>query len=161
MSDFEIAYLAVSSESEMFRYISKDLRNNYEMALAALRKDISKVPYITTYREKLFQDINVVKIFIEYDGSFLRYANQELKNNYQLVKSIVQNNGNNLIYASKELQNNKELLEELKNNRKSIESENIDWYNERMEVLKMLKEETYLKQIVKSIFNSSAKKIKF
>lgn len=97
------------------------------------------------------------------NGLVLNYASRRIQNDKQMVLLAMKTNVISLKYASEILQNDKELLEILKSadiNTTKLK-QNINWYEERMDVLNTYERKQELELLLKDKKMSSTMKHKF
>ena len=127
------------------------------MILQAINNEPKQIMHI----EHLFKkESQVVKAALLGRGELLEQAPDIYKNDRELILSIMKKNINHFKFANDKVQNDRELLEILKEHRHSIEEINIDWYNNRMEVLLRYKEEDEIKDNLNNGNDKSKLKIK-
>ena len=75
----------VSLNPFILEYVTSDMKNNYDVVLAAVTSNIG-------------------------DGYILKYASDNMRNNYDIVLAAVNNNGNALLFANDNLQDNYDIV---------------------------------------------------
>ena len=99
---------------EFDRYLAKELSNDRELILEAVKRNGHDLEYAS---RKLKNDFEVVMEAVKNRGLSLYHASKKLKNNFDIVMEAVKNDGEALIYASDEMKNNPNIaLEAVKNN---------------------------------------------
>lgn len=129
--DIEVVKMAIKDDYYNLEYASNRLKNSEEIALYMLENDcynrtfiflgteliqnkdfINKI--IKDYPDKLeilisdiFYNIShnedIIKMLVEFNGKYLRYASSELSRNKDIVKKALETDENNILYADIEL----------------------------------------------------------
>ena len=107
------ALSAVNADPQSLRYVSKHLRNNREIVMAAVNGRISiplGISILKYASDDLRNDPKVVLAAVKKDPFELRYASSELRNDRDLVSKAVRAHGSALWFASSELRNDRDLV---------------------------------------------------
>jgi hypothetical protein len=115
--------------------------NNKKLVLKKINQDAASLKYAS---EELRGDREVVMAAISKVGLLLNSASKELRNDKELVLVAVKKDGMALYSASEFLQSDKDLLLELEKFGENARRFFPKWYWERMEVLKVYKEQELL-----------------
>lgn len=97
----------VSKDWAAFQKISKELRDDKDVVLAALRCDPENFDYVS---ERLRSDREVITVMIEGDGGTLEKLSPELQNDDAIVKAAALSNGLSLRFANEKFWTNRYLV---------------------------------------------------
>ena len=93
--------------SRVIMHSSKSLKNNYEVVLAAVKKDAHMLEYVS---ESLKNEKVIVLEAVKQDGYALEHASEELRNNKDIVLEAVRQKPRSLRYASEQLKDDKDIM---------------------------------------------------
>jgi hypothetical protein len=93
-----------------FNNVSKELKNDKEVVLAAIQQKCKKYSILANVSERLKDDKDVVLAAVNQNGKLLVHVSKELKDDKDVVLAAVNQNGLALQYASKEFKNNRTIV---------------------------------------------------
>lgn len=164
-NDEEIASIAVAKDSDNFKYLSEELRNNKQILEIALRQYQFGNSPLEFASNNLKNDTEIVMLAIEKDSLYspiaFSFASDNLKNNKQFVLEVVKKNGFTLKFASIILRRDFEVgLEAVKNEYRSFEFVSESLKNDVDFILESIKIDTRIKQYLepKMLKHPSVKK---
>ena len=97
-------------------YISEELRNDRDFAVAALRENVAAVQY---FSKELIRNVKAIAMVAVKQGELnLKECSLELRNDIEFVMEAVIKDWRSMRYASKELKNSKQFLVRLLNRTK-------------------------------------------
>lgn len=100
--------VAVSHNGLALKHVSEELRNNYDVVLAAVKQNGNAIQYASN---ELKSNYDIALIAVTQKGMAIEYLKDDLKDNDKIVLSALNENKNSFQFASSELQNDKQLLE--------------------------------------------------
>lgn len=183
-NDKDVALVMVKSKGLYLRSVSKNFRDDKEIVLEAVNESGYALKYAS---DTLKNDPEIIRVALQNNGEALMYAPPNFKNDEETVLLAIKNSAYALNYASEMLRNNKgfaikamrenvcaiihmpilvqdekEVLELLrKNKNKVFELGDMQFFfNEKMKVLEILEEDSWMRSNVQAS-NISVKKRKF
>lgn len=111
--DFNIVACAIKHYPEAINHASLRLQYNISLVKIFLESCIPNgaLPSASILNNDIFTDIDIVKLFLKYDGLILENLSPELKENYDIVYQAVTKNGLALRYAHPVLKKNIKVVE--------------------------------------------------
>lgn len=141
-SDKDVMLELMKIDGSKFSKLPIHLKEDRDIILASSTNYPHILPILA---HQLRNDKELVINCVSQKGGLLTYASKELKNDKEVVETAMKNNLLSLVHASETLQINLDLLRLLNNNPPSYVSDS-PYYAERMEVLKILEEEAWMKE---------------
>ena len=133
------------NDGEALRYASDDLRDDYEVVLAAISKDVVSICYAS---DELKNNKSIMLIAIKKDGLNLKHASKELRSDYEVVEIALKQDRNSFNFASKEIHGNKGLLKIYFTNFSEQDCSDVDFYKECKFKYNLLKEQELLEKTI-------------
>tara|TARA_R110002072_G_scaffold301723_1_gene482146 strand:- start:2350 stop:3345 length:996 start_codon:yes stop_codon:yes gene_type:complete len=107
ISDKQTALKVVSDDYEQFQCCSEELKNDWDVVLAAVKNYGLNLEYASS---DLQANEEIVNEAINENGEALKFASAKLRAKKSIVLKAVKNNGPAIKYASDELKNDPELV---------------------------------------------------
>ncbi len=108
-SDRDVVLMSVSAVGEYLEFASKELQDDAEIALAAVKNSASKtaMPYVS---ERLKSDVKIAKAAIRNFWDAVEYLSEDGKNNKEIILSALKKDGMYFKDASPNLKRDPEVI---------------------------------------------------
>ena len=107
ISDKQTALKVVSDDYEQFQCCSEELKNDWDVVLAAVKKYGPNLEYASSDMQA---NEEIVKAAINENGEALKFASDELRAKKSIVLKAIQNDGHALKYASDKLRSDRSVV---------------------------------------------------
>jgi hypothetical protein len=108
-NDLDVVLSAVSRCGQQLKYASTDMRDNYDVVLAAVRANDGD-SILSFASERMRNERAIVQSAIEKNGLDLQYASNLLKSDFEMCLKAVSNNYKSFAHVSLSLRNNDEFV---------------------------------------------------
>lgn len=108
LNNKEIILNAVSQDGELLRFASDGLKNDNDVVMAAIKRNINSIKYVGNNFKYLLDDKKMIEEAINWDGSILNNASERLRNDPELILGAI--NNLKLKDQTDEIKDNKEVV---------------------------------------------------